>query len=102
LLRVTATRIRPEEGDAPPRFVINFSGNPDVRDDLDSSRDVRVQTSEGKVQNLVLQTNEAVGGWQVFFDLDGAGDSRSQIQLRLQPGGRSISENWVYDYQKSN
>jgi glucan biosynthesis protein len=54
------------------------------------------------VRNLVVQTNGASGGWQVFFDLAGAGDHRTDLRLRLQPGPEPASETWSYDYQKSN
>jgi glucans biosynthesis protein len=102
LLRVQSTRIRPESGDSPPRFVIDFAGTPPEQDDIKPSTGVKVQTSEGQVRNLVVQTNEATGGWQVFFDLAGAGDNRAELRLRLQPGRAPVSETWVYDYQKSN
>jgi periplasmic glucans biosynthesis protein len=101
LLRVQSTRLRPESGDSPPRFVINFAGNPPQQVDLES-KCARVQASQGQVQHLVVQTNDATGGWQVFFDLAGAGDNRTELRLRLQPGRAPLSETWVYDYQKSN
>jgi periplasmic glucans biosynthesis protein len=102
LLRVQSTRILPETGGSPPRFVIDYAGTPAHPVNLNSPDAVTVTASEGHVQNLVVQTNDATGGWQVFFDLDGAGDKRTQLRLRLQPGGDPVGETWVYDYQKSN
>lgn len=102
LLRVQSTRIRPETADSPPRFIIDFAGNPPQPADLSSSKNVKVQTSQGQIKNLVVQTNDATGGWQVFFDLAGAGDNRTELRLRLEPGHDPLSETWVYDYQKSN
>ena len=101
LLRVQSTRIRPENGDTPPRFVIDFAGT-SPQADLNSDGAVKVQTSRGQVKNLVIQTNDATGGWQVFFDLPGAGDKQTDLRLRLQPGGKPASETWVYNYQKSD
>jgi glucans biosynthesis protein len=102
LLRVRSTRIRPENGGRPPRFVIDFAGNWPQPAGLNSPRAAKIQVSRGQARNLVVQTNEAIGGWQVFFDLAGAGDSRTELRLHLQPGEEPASETWVYDYQKSN
>ncbi len=102
LLRVQSTHIRPENGGAPPRFVIDYAGTPPAPVDLTAPGAVKLQASQGQVRNLIVQTNDGTGGWQVFFDLTGAGDNRSQLQLRLRPGNDPVGETWVYDYQKSN
>jgi periplasmic glucans biosynthesis protein len=102
LLRVQSTRIRPEIDGAPPRFVIDYAGTPSQPVDLKSPAAVKVHASAGQVRNLVVQTNDGSGGWQIFFDLTGAGDNRSEVRLRLQPGNEPVGETWVYDYQKSN
>jgi periplasmic glucans biosynthesis protein len=102
LLRVRSTHIRPENGDTPPRFVIDFAGAWPQPADLTSAGVAKIQVSQGQVRNPVVQTNEVSGGWQVFFDLAGAGDNRTEMRLRLQPGAEPVSETWVYDYQKSN
>ena len=102
LLRVRSTHIRPEHDNQPPRFVIDFAGNWPQPAEMDSPGAAKIQASQGQVRNLVVQTNEASGGWQVFFDLAGVGDSRTELRLRLQPGQEPASETWVYDYQKSN
>jgi glucans biosynthesis protein len=101
-LRVSSTRIRPENGDSPPRFVIDFAGITPRQDDLNSAAAAKVQVSRGQARNLVVQTNEASGGWQVFFDLAGTGDDQTDLRLCLQAGQEPASETWVYDYQKSN
>jgi glucans biosynthesis protein len=102
LLRVRSTRLRPENGSQPPRFVIDFAGNAPHPADLSRPGSAKVEITEGTVQNLIVQTNDAAGGWQVFFDLLGAGDKRTALRLRLQAGNQPESETWVYDYQKSN
>jgi hypothetical protein len=85
-LRVRSTRIRPESGDAPPRFVIDFPGTAATQADLSTAGSAKVQVSQGQVQNLVVQTNDASGGWQVFFDLAGAGDKRANCGCTCNPG----------------
>jgi len=102
LLRVQSTRIRPESGDIPPRFVIDYAGTPPQPVDLSSRGAVSVHASAGQVRNLVVQTNDGSGGWQIFFDLAGAGDNRTELRLRPQVGNETVGETWVYDYQKSN
>jgi glucans biosynthesis protein len=102
LLRVRSTRITPEISDSPPRFVIDFAGTPPRPIGLDTSPAANVSASAGQVRNLVVQTNDASGGWRAVFDLAGAGDNRTELRLRLEDGNEPVSETWVYDYQKSN
>jgi glucans biosynthesis protein len=102
LLRVRSTHIQPESGANPPRFVIDFAGTWPQPPQMNSSEAAKLKVSQGQVRNLVVQTNDAIGGWQVFFDLAGVSDNRTELRLRLQPGAEPASETWVYDYQKSN
>jgi periplasmic glucans biosynthesis protein len=101
-LQVRCARIQPEVSDSPPRFVIDFAGSLPHPLDTNSDLIADVQASGGQVRNLVVQTNDAIGGWRVFFDLTQAGDNRAQLQLRLREGKDPVSETWAYDYQKSN
>jgi len=101
-LRVRSTHLRRENEGSPPRFVVDFEGTSPQPADLSSCSAAKLKVSQGQVQNMVVQTNDAIGGWQVFFDLAGAGDHRTELRLHLQPGMDPVSETWVYDYQKSN
>jgi glucans biosynthesis protein len=102
LLHVQSTRVRPETGNLPARFVLDFAGAAPRLANLNSPDALKSHASHGQVRNAVIQTNAASGGWQVFFDLAGAGDNRTELKLRLQPDQQTASETWVYDYQKSN
>ena len=102
LLQVRSTHIQPEIGDRPPRFVVDFAGTWPQPAEMNSPEAAKLQVSQGQVRNLVVQTNDAIGGWQVFFDLAGTSENRTELRLRLQPGAEPASETWVYDYQKSN
>lgn len=102
MLQVHSTRIRPANGDAPTRFVIDFSGTAPQPADLSAPGSSHVQVSPGRAQNVIVQTNDASGGWQVFFDLAGEEDKRTELRLRLEADHHPESETWIYDYQKQN
>jgi glucans biosynthesis protein len=98
LLRVASTRLNPERDKVPPRFIVDFSG-----ECASSSTDpinADVQTSKGELRNVVTQTNEATGGWRVFFDLAGITSDPAELRLSLKTKNQTISETWVYHYQK--
>ncbi len=99
MLRVEATRITPPHDKNPPRFVIDFSGNPPQGAGGGAPIEAAVQTSSGKIQNLVTQTNELTGGWRAFFDLVGASDKGSELNLFLHRHGQPVSETWLYHYE---
>ncbi|HEY3853746.1 MAG TPA: glucan biosynthesis protein G [Verrucomicrobiae bacterium] len=101
-LRVRSTHIRPESNGRPPRFVVDYGGTPPHPVELSANGAVMVQSSNGQVKNLVVQTNDATGGWQAVFDLEGSGEGRTELRMRLLPGARPVGETWIYDYQKSN
>lgn len=102
MLQVHSTRLRPANGDVPTRFVIDFAGTAPQPADLSAPGSARIQVSPGRAQNIVVQTNDASGGWQVFFDLAGEEGKRTELRLRLQADNQPESETWIYDYQKSN
>jgi glucans biosynthesis protein len=102
LLRVRSTRITPEISGSAPRFIIDFAGTPPHPIGPDTPPAAKVHASAGQVRDLVVQTNDASGGWRAFFELAGAGDNRTELRLRLEVGNAPVSETWVYEYQKSN
>jgi periplasmic glucans biosynthesis protein len=87
LLKVQSTRIRPETGDSPPASSSISQERSPQQAELETSAAAKVQVSQGQVRNLVVQTNDASGGWQVFFDLAGAGDNRSELRLHSATRG---------------
>ena len=101
-LEVQCTRIKPEMNESPARFVVDFGGSLPGRVNTNTPLIAKVTASEGQVHNLVVQTNDATGGWRVFFDLAQSGENRSELKLSLHDGERPVSETWSYDYHKSN
>lgn len=60
----------------------------------------KVQTSRGQIQHLVVQENDVLGGWRVFFDLAGELEEETDLRVWLLKGNQVISETWIYRYQK--
>ncbi len=98
LLRVQETLIRPEHNKAPPRFVIDFTGGALPSVSANGGLEARVEASQGKVQNLVIERNPVTGGWRAFFDLAGVGDGPAELRVFLHSGKRVLSETWAYHY----
>ena len=46
-----------------------------------------------QVRNLVVQTNDASGGWQVFLISPARATIELELRLRLQPGADAAERN---------
>lgn len=99
LMRVEATRITPEHDKAPPRFVIDFGGEPARRLTADAAVETNVHASHGSVKNVVTEKNEVTGEWRTFFDLAEAGNKPVELKVALHRGNELLSETWEYRYQ---
>jgi len=97
---VLATRISPEHDKNPPRFVIDFTGDAPASLATNAAVQAKVQTSRGEVRNLVVQKNDITGGWRVFFDLGSEPNEDPELRAFLLNGNQTISETWIYRYQK--
>ena len=97
---VLATRISPEHDKLPLRFVIDFTGDTPASLVTNATVQAKVQTFHGEIRNLVVQKNDITGGWRVFFDLGGELNEDTELRAFLLNGNQTISETWVYRYQK--
>ena len=95
-----ATRISPEHDKLPLRFVIDFTGDTPASLATNATVHAKVQTSHGEIRNLVVQKNDITGGWRVFFDLGGELKEDTDLRAFLLNGDKTVSETWVYRYQK--
>ncbi|HLH52001.1 MAG TPA: glucan biosynthesis protein [Verrucomicrobiae bacterium] len=99
LMKVEATRITPEHAKSPPHFVIDFSSTSSNSLPADAAVEVNVESSQGKVRNLVIEKNEITGGWRTFFDWADTGNKPADLRLFLHKGNQVLSETWMYHYQ---
>ncbi|HTL16868.1 MAG TPA: glucan biosynthesis protein, partial [Patescibacteria group bacterium] len=99
LMRVEATRITPEHDKSPPRFVIDFGGDPASSPPANAQVETAVHVSHGTIRNVVSEKNPVTGGWRSFFDLADAGNKPVDLRLFLHRGKDVLSETWVYRYQ---
>ena len=91
---------QPRARQEPPRFVIDFTGDTPASLATNAAVQAKVQTSRGEVRNLVVQKNDITGGWRVFFDLAGELNEDTDLRAFLLNGNQTISETWVYRYQR--
>jgi glucans biosynthesis protein len=80
-------------------FVVDFSG-PAVAD-LAELPAAGLVASSGKISNVVVQRQPAIGGIRVRFDLNTAGTEMSEVRLELKLNDQPISESWLYRWTKS-
>ena len=102
LLTVQATRISPPHDQMPPRFVIDFTGDPLGSSATPTGVEAKVQASRGEINNLVVQQNDITGGWRVFFDLIGDAGEETDLRAFLLNANshRTVSETWIYHYER--
>jgi len=60
----------------------------------------RVEASSGAVSTPVVQTNPAIDGLRVSFNLDPKGAGSSELRLALQIKDKAVSETWLYRWTK--
>jgi glucans biosynthesis protein len=95
LLRVHSTRLQPGKENR-LRYVIDFTGG--ALDLAHAELAGKVQAAQGKIENVVTQRNEALGGWRLVFDLIPEGAKSIELRAWLQRGEQRCSETWVHHF----
>jgi glucans biosynthesis protein len=94
LLYVHGTRLQTAK-EGRTRFVIDFAGG-----SFDAASkpaiSAKVQSSSGKVENMVTQRNRLLDGWRTFFDLVPESGQAADLRAWLEHDGQPVSETWVY------
>jgi periplasmic glucans biosynthesis protein len=80
------------------KFVIDFAGGQLDALPQDSGLEAVITASEGELRPPVVQRNEAIGGWRVFFDYLPAGEGPAEFRGFLRLGDQVLSETWVYQW----
>ena len=80
--------------DSRRRFLVEFTGavfaDPSVR------KNANVTASPGSIISVRTFASPASKTFRVVFDLDGAGQSGSELRLVIESDGKPISETWLY------
>ena len=89
----------PGEREPPPRsqrrFVVDFVGGDD--DVAPGQRvDASLETSTGRVSDVVVHPLPADGGWRASFRLVPDGREPAELRLYLSSEGRRVTETWSY------
>ncbi len=99
LMRVRSTRLQSGK-DGRTRFVVDFTGGTLTNPNRQAKLEGKVQTSKGKLENVVIEPNPMLDGWRAFFDLIPDGDEPAELRLWLRQGDRVVSETWVYHFTR--
>lgn len=96
LLRIVSTRLQTAK-DGRTRFVIDFAGG-SLNTATKGGVGAKVQSSTGKLENLVTQRNNALDGWRTFFDLVPESGLAAELRAWLEVDGQAASETWAYHF----
>ncbi|WP_421993715.1 glucan biosynthesis protein [Roseococcus sp.] len=93
LVRFTTTRVG-AAGERSRLFVLDTP--PVLSGPDDAAPEVKVETSAGNVQNVVLQPNRETGGMRLVFELNPGSARTVELRARLLRGETPISESWAF------
>jgi glucans biosynthesis protein len=95
VLRVHSTRLQPGKENR-LRYVIDFAGG--ALDSANAELVGKVQAARGRIENVVTQRNEGLGGWRLVFDLIPEGAKPVELRAWVQRGEQMCSETWVHHF----
>ena len=104
LAQVERTRIGwdalPGESDGPPRsqrrFIVDFSGGEMPSLEVAEQVEAVLDTSAGRISDLVVQPLPGGRGWRAAFRLAPAGNRPADMRLYLELDGQRLTETWSY------
>jgi periplasmic glucans biosynthesis protein len=97
---VRSTRIGRGKGDNARRYVIDFAGGELSRLAPDAAVEAVITTSKGKLNEVLVQPNPAIGGWRTTFDLVPEDDTPADLRLFLKMQDKVLSETWSYRWTR--
>ncbi len=77
-------------------FVIDAAGPRLKQMPAGASPTLDATAAGGKLQNLVAQPNQDLGGWRMSFELAPVHDATVELHARLLADGQPITETWMY------
>ena len=95
---VVATRTSPSPTAGGRRLFVDFTGR--YLQLLHERQEVKaiVAASAGRLENVVVQKNEATAGWRAFFDYFPPAEGIAELRCALTLLGERITETWVYPW----
>lgn len=77
-------------------FVIDFSPLPGGTEGLE----INATASVGKIANVVGRGSDAREGYRASFEFDPGDAKLSELKLRINAGGRPVSETWLFQWKR--
>ncbi len=100
--RTVSTRIGAGGNDIPDpsrrKFVLDFAGESLAALPTDTPVEAVVTASSGELSIPVVQSNPAVKGWRLFFELTPDGNQPVDLRAFLRQGDDVLSETWSYQW----
>ncbi|WP_284947273.1 glucan biosynthesis protein [Acidisoma cladoniae] len=94
--RIVATRIGATEDGKRRLIVLDIVGDAVKNLPDDGKVHADVKTSQGKIQNVVVEPNPDSGGWRILFELAPGDAKLVELQCILIGAAGPVSETWLY------
>lgn len=82
------------------KFVLDFAGKALEKFGPDTPINAIVSASSGKIENKVVQYNEHIGGWRVYFELIPEKETSIELRSFLKLEQDILTETWSYQWNK--
>jgi glucans biosynthesis protein len=80
------------------KFVLDFVGGPLQDLAADAPIDAVVTSSSGRIDNKVVQRNDFIDGWRVFFEFTPEDAATVELRCFLKLGEDALTETWSYQW----
>lgn len=95
VLRFASTRMA-DAGNGARRFVLDTTPLAPLGASADEPPEVMVESSPGRVRDIVLQPNPETRGWRLAFVMEPGRASLVELRVKLLRGETALSETWLY------
>jgi glucans biosynthesis protein len=97
---VRATRIGRGKADNARRFAVDFTGGDLPRLPPDAAIEAVVTASAGKIDEVIVQENQPIGGWRALFDFVPDDNNPADLRCFLRQQDKFLSETWSYRWMR--
>lgn len=89
------------DGDSQRRkFVVDFAGEALSLLSPQAPIEAHVETTPGRIFNLVVYKNPITRNWRLSFKLDPGSEELVDLRAYLKAGEETLSETWIYQWSK--